>query len=98
METVKPRVRILCAGKQLEAKEMGGQKDKKLPKHSANVESIIFIHEGECILHIGGEDKKLNPGDAHMIPPHVKHQFRGITDFKGVHFMPRDIEFEFFDD
>jgi len=38
----------------------------------------------------------MKPGDAMIIPPQVKHQFKGITDFKGIHFMPKEIEFEFF--
>lgn len=94
---IKPKVRTLVSGTNLVAKEMSGQKDKLLPKHYADVESIIFIHEGSCILIIQGKDVELNAGDAYIVPPKVKHQFKGITDFKGIHFMPKDISFEFFD-
>lgn len=96
MEVIKPKVRTLATGTELVTKEMAGKKDKLLPKHSSNVESVIFIHEGECILMIGGEDVPLKAGDAYIVPPLIKHQFRGITDFKGIHFMPKDIKFEFF--
>ncbi len=68
-----------------------------MPKHFANVESIIFIHEGTCILKINGEDKLLKQGDAFIVPAEIKHQFKAITDFKGVHFMPKEIEFQFFE-
>ncbi len=95
-EVIKPKVRTLANGTNLVAKEMAGKKDKLLPKHLANVESIIFIHEGECILRINDEDVVLNAGDAFIVPPNVKHQFKGITDFKGIHFMPKEIKFEFF--
>lgn len=98
MEKVtKPKVKVLASGTNLVAKQMQGNEGDLLPKHLANVESIIFIHEGECILKINGEDKLLKQGDVFIIPPEIKHQFKAITDFKGVHFMPKNIEFEFFD-
>lgn len=96
-EVIKPRVRTLAMGTNLVAKEMSGKKDKFLPKHYADVESVIFIHEGECIFILDGEEIILKAGDARIVPPKVKHQFKGITDFKGIHFMPKEIKFEFFD-
>lgn len=95
-EVIKPRVRTLASGANLIAKGMAGKKDKLLPKHLADVESIIFIHEGECILHINDEDVVLKQADALIVPPKVKHQFKGLTDFNGIHFMPKEIKFEFF--
>jgi|SRR5690554_729732 len=98
MEKVtKPKVRLLASGTNLVAKQMQGNEGDLLPEHLADVESIIFIHEGECILKINGENKLLKPGEAFIIPPAIKHQFKAITDFKGIHFMPKDIKFEFFD-
>lgn len=97
MEKVtKPKVRVLASGTNLTAKQMQGNAGDLLPKHLANVESIMFIHEGECILKMNGEDKLLKPGDAMIIPAKIKHQFEAVTDFKGVHFMPKEIEFQFF--
>lgn len=96
MEVIKPKVRTLASGKDLIAKEMGGKEGKLLPLHSSNLESVIFIHEGECVLNMAHEEIQMKPGDAMIIPPQVKHQFKGITDFKGIHFMPKEIEFEFF--
>lgn len=92
----KPNVRTLASGSELVAKQMQAKSGDLLPKHLANVESILFIHEGECILKIHGEDKLLKPGDAFIIPADVKHQIKVTIDFKGVHFMPKNIEFEFF--
>ncbi|HLR32119.1 MAG TPA: cupin domain-containing protein [Fodinibius sp.] len=92
----KPKVKALASGTKLAAKQMQGNEGDLLPKHFADVESIIFIHEGECILKINGEDKLLKQGDAFTIPPETKHQFKAITDFKGVHFMPKEIKFQFF--
>lgn len=91
-----PRVKDLASGTSYEIKEMQGNSGNILPKHLANVESIIFIHEGECILNINDEAILLKQGDAFIIPPETKHQFKAITDFKGIHFMPKGIEFQFF--
>ncbi|HLT80166.1 MAG TPA: cupin domain-containing protein [Cyclobacteriaceae bacterium] len=97
MEKVsKPKVKTLAAGTNFVAKQMAANEGELLPKHSANIESIMFIHEGECILNLGGQDNHLKPGDAIIVPPNVPHQFKAITDFRGVHFMPKDIQFEFF--
>ncbi|MBS1588949.1 MAG: cupin domain-containing protein [Bacteroidetes bacterium] len=96
-EVIKPIVRVLASGDNLVAKEMSGKKDKFLPKHSSNMESVIFIHEGECIFILDEKEIFLKAGEAHIVPPGIKHQFKGITDFKGIHFMPKEIEFEFFD-
>lgn len=94
----KPKVKTLGMGQDYVAKQMEGKADEYLPKHLADVESVMFIHEGECYLIINEEDVLLRPGDAYIIPPKIKHQFKGITDFKGIHFMPKDIKIEYFDD
>src|SRR5690554_5362578 len=98
MEKVtKPKVRTLARGSDLIAKQMEAEADDLLPKHLANIESILFIHEGECTLNLDGEDHLLKQGDAFIVPADVTHQIRVKTDdFKGVHFMPKKIEFEFF--
>ncbi|TYB75923.1 cupin domain-containing protein [Bizionia myxarmorum] len=67
-----------------------------LPKHSADLESILFIHEGECVLTINDEDIILKQGDGFVIPPKTTHQIKVVSDFKGIHMMPIAIKFEFF--
>ena len=97
MEKVtKPNVRDIALGKNLIAKQMQAEAGALLPKHLADVESILFIHEGECSLNMNGEDIVLKKGEGYVIPPNIKHQIRVITDFKGLHFMQSEIEFEFF--
>jgi len=98
MEKVtKPKVKTLASGSNLLAKQMQANAGDLLPKHLANVESILFIQEGECIFKIDGEDKQLKQGEALVVPPETEHQIKAKTDnFKGVHFMPSDIEFQFF--
>lgn len=97
MEKVtKPRVTVLASGDNLNAKQMQANAGDLLPKHLANIESLLFVQEGECFLKINGEDKLLKEGDAFIVPPETKHQIKAKTDFKGVHFMPNDIKFQFF--
>lgn len=97
MEKVtKPNVRSIATGTNLVAKQMKAEAGDLLPKHLADVESILFIHEGECILNLNGKDIVLKQGDGYVIPPETKHQIKVITDFKGVHFMPVAIKFEYF--
>jgi len=97
-KVIKPKVKELAKSGNLVVKQMEGREGFLLPKHLADVESVIFIHEGECILHINEEDKMLKAGDAFVIPPDAVHQFKGITDFKGIHIMPVNIRFQFFNE
>lgn len=91
-----PGVRILATGKNLIAKEMQGKAGDLMPEHLASLESIVFVHEGECLFHINGEDIRLVSGDSLVVPPQTKHQIEVVSDFKGIHFMPKEIEFQFF--
>lgn len=95
-KVTEPKVNMLASGTELVAKQMQATAGDLLPKHLANSESIIFIHEGECILTLNGEEKLLKQGDAFMIPPETIHQIKAVTEFKGVHFMPKGIKFQFF--
>lgn len=98
MEKVtKPKVRTLATGNELVAKQMQANAGDLLPKHLADVESVVFVHEGECIFTINNEDILLKSGDSIIVPPQVKHQIRAKSDFKGIHFMPKNIQFTFFD-
>ncbi len=95
-KVTQPKVRSLAAGKSLVAKQMQAKNGDLLPKHLANMESILFVQEGKCTLNIYEEDKVLKQGDAFIVPPNVEHQIKAETDFKGIHFMPKNIEFQFF--
>ncbi|GAB1453418.1 hypothetical protein MASR2M47_34740 [Draconibacterium sp.] len=96
-QITKPTIKLLATGTKLVAKQMIANAGDLLPKHLATLESILFVHEGECTLKINGEDKLLKQGDACIVPPQTKHQIKAETNFKGVHFMPKDIEFQFFE-
>ena len=98
MEKVtKPLVKVLATGNKLVAKQMQAKAGELLPAHLANVESILFVQEGECIFKMNDKDKVLKQGDAIVVPPDTKHQIKASKDFKAVHFMPNEIKFEFFD-
>lgn len=92
----KPKVKTLITGNKLVAKQMQANEGELLPTHLANMESILLIQEGECILKMNGEDQVLKEGDAIVIPPETKHQIKASKDFKAAHFMPNEIKFTFF--
>ncbi len=83
-------------------RQPGGQANGRtsrglLPKHLADQESIVFVHEGECIIHINNADVCLKPGEAYAVPADVVHQIKVIRDFRGIHIMPKEIQFTYFD-
>lgn len=93
---IKPNVRSIASGNNLILKQMKAKAGDLLPKHLADAESILFVHEGECILNMNGEDIVLKQGDGYVIPPDTKHQIKVVKDFKGLHFMPVAIKFQYF--
>ncbi len=96
-EVTKPRVRTIATGREMVAKQMQADAGDLLPEHTASLESILFIHEGACVLTMAGEEIPLEAGVGHVIPPDTRHQIRVVSDFKGLHIMPRSIRFEYFD-
>lgn len=92
----KPNIKPLAQGTEFNAKQMSAKGGDLLPAHTASLESVLVILEGECVLTIAGKENTLKPGDSFIVPPKIKHQIRAIEDFKAVHVMSNDIEFEFF--
>lgn len=92
----KPKVTQLAIGEELNAKQMEAKAGELLPKHLATIESVLVMIEGECSINLNGIDHNLKVGDSFIVPPHLKHQIKAITDFKAVHIMTNDIKFEFF--
>ncbi|MBZ0243016.1 MAG: cupin domain-containing protein, partial [Bacteroidales bacterium] len=93
----KPKIKLLAKGKKFTAKQMEAKAGDLLPKHLANIESVLTVIEGECVLALAGTDHALKQGDSFIVPSEIVHQIRAITDFKAVHVMPNDIAFKFFD-
>ena len=95
-KAVIPNVTVLATGTDFATKQMQANAGEVMPLHHADQESMLFIYEGECILRMNNEEILLKTGEAVVIPPLVKHQIKAVTDYKGIHFMPKDIKFEFF--
>jgi quercetin dioxygenase-like cupin family protein len=91
-----PKIKLLAAGKKFKTKQMEAKAGDLLPKHLANIESVLIVLEGECVLALDGTDHVLRQGDSFIVPPEIEHQIRAIEDFKAVHVMPKDIKFQFF--
>lgn len=99
MEKVtKPNIKLLATGKKLNVKQMQANAGELLPKHQANLESVLLVLDGECILKMEGKDHELKAGEPIIVPAGIKHQIKAKTNFKAAHIMPNDIEFEFFTD
>lgn len=95
-EVTNPRIKVLSSGTKLIAKQMEANAGELLPAHLANLESMLFVHEGACTITINNQEHVLKQGDAMTIPPEIKHQIKVNKDFKAVHFMPIEIKFKFF--
>lgn len=95
-KVTKPTIRQLAKGEKFNAKQMQAKAGELLPKHIANIESVLIVIEGECVLALDGTDHTLKPGDSFIVPPEIKHQIRAVEDFKAIHVMTNDIEFTFF--
>lgn len=52
----------------------------QFPLHSHPQEQITLVEEGEVEFTIGGEVKRLSPGDWSVIPPNVEHGLRAGPD------------------
>ena len=93
----KPNVKQLAKGEKFQTKQMEAKAGSLLPKHLATIESVLIVLEGECVLNLDGTDHSLSQGDSFIVPPKIIHQIRVISDFKAVHVMTNDIQFNFFE-
>ncbi len=50
------------------------------PHHSHKWEHEVFILEGECMVILGDQKKKINTGYAVLIPSNTMHHFRNEGD------------------
>lgn len=91
-----PIVKLLAQGEKFNAKQMQAKAGDLLPKHTASIESVLIVLEGECVLTLDGTDHVLKQGDSFIVPSKIVHQIQVVKDFKAVHVMTNDIEFEFF--
>ena len=41
--------------------------------HLHDVEEILVVVDGECVVHAGRETSRLSAGDAVIVPPHTLH-------------------------
>lgn len=57
----------------------GGQTDRHYHKQS---EEIYFMLDGQAIMEIDGDDRRVVPGDAILIPPGAWHQISAISDIR----------------
>lgn len=54
--------------------------DNELPEHSHPNEQISIMIEGEFVLKIDGEERKVIPGMVSVIPSNSKHSGKSLTE------------------
>src|SRR5690625_2379376 len=95
MKVTKPIVKELASGEDYIVKQMKARANALLPRHFADVDSILLIQEGECTRNMDEEEHLLTQGDACIIPTQANKHIRAKTDFKAAHFMHKKIKFEY---
>lgn len=45
-----------------------------------NEDEVYYILSGRAIIHVGGEDREVQPGSIVFVAKHVEHRFHSITD------------------
>lgn len=60
------------------------------PLHSHDWEHEVYILEGQGKVRYEEEEEQIQPGDAILIPPNKKHQFRaGSNPLKFICLVPK---------
>src|SRR5579862_8738364 len=61
---------------------------KATPLHThPEVDETLYVLEGECLLHIDGENQRLGPGAVAMAPRGVPHAFLITSDVARILFL-----------
>ncbi len=60
------------------------KKDAVLPEHSHLHEQIVNVVEGELELTVAGEKFHLVPGRVMVLPPHIVHSGKGLTECRVI--------------
>lgn len=90
-----PKVELIEAGEKITIKQMSALSGQLLPKHKASDESVVVVTQGICVLIFPDKEHILTQGDSLVVPKDVWHQIKVNQDFKALHIMPSDIQFEF---
>jgi len=59
--------------------DIDGPMSEPDPVHSHEAEQISYIAEGECIVFIGDEKRKMKAGDIFAVPSNTPHAIQALT-------------------
>lgn len=91
----KPKVTPLQKGSAFATKQMEAKAGDLLPRHKANLESVLIVIGGECNFELEGVTQNLKAGEHIIVPKEAWHQIEAVKDLKAIHMMPKDIKFDF---
>lgn len=58
--------------------------DAAMPTHDHPHEQVATVLEGTFELQVGGQTRRMGPGDVAVIPPNVPHGGRAVTDCRMI--------------
>lgn len=79
--TIFPGVAIAtCVAEKLMLSRVEMQPGAEVAEHSHPHEQVGIVLAGHAIFHIGGEEKRVGPGDMFRIPGGVKHKVIALDE------------------
>ena len=91
----KSKVTPLQEGSLFVTKQMEARAGVSMPRHKSSIESVLVVTDGQCTIKFDDESYALAQGQSFIVPPQKWHQVVADTDFKAIHIMPEEIQFEF---
>ena len=89
------KVTPLNEGGLFTVKRMEGSDGEAFPRHTASIESVLVVTDGQCVIEFPDESHTLTAGDTFVVPPDEWHQVVADPAFRAAHVMPREIRFDF---
>ena len=57
-------------------------RSESLSEHTTPHDALVYVVDGETDIDIGGQTHRVAAGETIMLPAHVPHAVRAVTDFK----------------
>lgn len=88
------KVTPLGEGSLFTVERMEGTAWESFPRHTASIESVLGVTEGQCVIPFRDASHALRSGDTFVVLADEWHQVVADPAFQDVHVMPTEIRFE----